>query len=80
MELCGIQRMEIKKYVRRRLMRFIYIYPEAAEKALKKHKEMFPKNKREKIVHTDGTMVLLAMNYYEWLLYKEATNINAFNK
>lgn len=80
MEICGIRRMEIKKYVRRRLMQFIYIYPEGAEMALAKHKEMFPRNKQEKIVHTYGTRVLLSMNYDEWLLFKEATNINALNK
>lgn len=69
-----------KKYVRRRFMNFIYIDPTDAEMALAKHKEMFPKNKREKLVHTYGTMVLLSMNYDEWLLFKEATNINAINK
>lgn len=80
MEICGSQRMEIKKYVRRRLMIFFYIDPTDAEMALAKHKEMFPRNNRVKIVHTYGTMVLLSMNYDEWLLFKEATDINAINK
>lgn len=80
MELCGIQRMEKKMYVRRRLMRFFFIYPKDADDIIKKHKEMFPKNKREKIVYTDGAMVLLSMNYDEWLLFKEASNIKAINK
>ena len=73
MEICGIQRMETKKYVRRRLMNFIYIDPTDAEMALAKHKEMFPRNKREKIVYKNsGISVLLSLNYYEWLEFKKS--------
>lgn len=80
MEICGIRRMEIKMYVRRRLMRFFFIYPKDADDIMNKHKEMFPRNKQEKIAYKDGTMILLSMNYYEWLEFKKATNIKAYNK